>query len=149
MACHGIATSPDHGWVQQGERPTDPQEAACTFPPAGKYSPSTRRMVIDPSLFTTPVSFATWKDLQGDPPGTTEPVEPVRPTALRELSLTPLLVRTYSGRPPRAPDAVLPTPTQPAPLTPQHLACNGSGQFIGQSELPDDRAVEGELGRLG
>ncbi len=27
----------------------------------------TRRMVIDPSLFTTPVTQATWKGLQGDP----------------------------------------------------------------------------------
>jgi hypothetical protein len=30
----------------------------------------TRRMVIDPSLFTTPVSEATWKAVQGDPNAT-------------------------------------------------------------------------------
>jgi hypothetical protein len=30
----------------------------------------TQRMVIDPSLFTTPVSFATWKGVQGDPAAT-------------------------------------------------------------------------------
>jgi hypothetical protein len=31
---------------------------------------STERMVIDPSLFTTPVSKATWKGVQGDPSAT-------------------------------------------------------------------------------
>jgi hypothetical protein len=31
---------------------------------------STQRMVIDPSLFTTPVSEATWKGVQGDPNAT-------------------------------------------------------------------------------
>jgi hypothetical protein len=31
---------------------------------------STSRMVIDPSLFTTPVSKATWKGVQGDPAAT-------------------------------------------------------------------------------
>ncbi len=31
---------------------------------------STQRMVIDPSLFTTPVSKATWKGVQGDPSAT-------------------------------------------------------------------------------
>jgi hypothetical protein len=30
----------------------------------------TRRMVIDPSLFTSPVSEATWKGVQGDPNAT-------------------------------------------------------------------------------
>ena len=30
----------------------------------------TQRMVIDPSLFTTPVSEATWKGVQGDPNAT-------------------------------------------------------------------------------
>ena len=30
----------------------------------------TQRMVIDPSLFTPPVSFATWKGVQGDPAAT-------------------------------------------------------------------------------
>jgi hypothetical protein len=30
----------------------------------------TRRMVIDPSLFTTPVTEATWKSVQGDPSAT-------------------------------------------------------------------------------
>ena len=30
----------------------------------------TQRMVIDPSLFTTPVSEATWKGVQGDPMAT-------------------------------------------------------------------------------
>jgi hypothetical protein len=32
--------------------------------------PKTERMVIDPSLFTTPVSEATWKSVQGDPGAT-------------------------------------------------------------------------------
>jgi hypothetical protein len=30
----------------------------------------TRRMVLDPSLFTSPVPEATWKGLQGDPNAT-------------------------------------------------------------------------------
>ena len=33
----------------------------------GKYFPKRRPMVIDPSLFTTPVTTTTWKGVQGDP----------------------------------------------------------------------------------
>jgi glutaminase-like protein len=36
----------------------------------GKKLLQTQRMVIDPSLFTTPVSDATWKGVQGDPNAT-------------------------------------------------------------------------------
>jgi hypothetical protein len=36
----------------------------------GRWPWITRRMVIDPSLFTTPVSEATWKAKQGDPNAT-------------------------------------------------------------------------------
>jgi hypothetical protein len=34
---------------------------------------SSQTMVIDPSLFTTPVSEATWKGVQGDPNATLTP----------------------------------------------------------------------------
>ena len=34
---------------------------------------TSERMVIDPSLFTTPVSQATWKGVQGDPNATLTP----------------------------------------------------------------------------
>src|SRR5450759_3370577 len=39
MACHGISTSPDHGWARTGRASHRSSAAACTFPPAGGYSP--------------------------------------------------------------------------------------------------------------
>jgi hypothetical protein len=41
----------------------------------GSKWPQTQPMVIDPSLFTTPVSEATWKGVQGDPGATLTPTD--------------------------------------------------------------------------
>lgn len=76
----GMGLSPDKVWIRGTLRVNTRNNPSCFVRWGWHVAPTlcvrgprwfqTRRMVIDPSLFTTPVSRATWKSVQGDPSAT-------------------------------------------------------------------------------
>jgi hypothetical protein len=76
----GMGLSPRKVWIQGGLHPNTRNNPAChvgwgwhvapTLCVRGPLIFQTQRMVIDPSLFTTPVTKAAWKAIQLDPNAT-------------------------------------------------------------------------------
>lgn len=76
----GMGLSPNKVWIRGSLRVNTRNNPSCFVRWGWHVAPTlcvrgpgwfqTQRMVIDPSLFTTPVSEATWKSVQGDPSAT-------------------------------------------------------------------------------
>lgn len=76
----GMGRSPAKIWIDGGLEVISANKPGChvywgwhvapTLCVRGRFPWRTQRMVIDPSLFTTPVTEAGWKAIQGDPSAT-------------------------------------------------------------------------------